>query len=112
MFGSEFKHPSYFNELLQDHPNWKKLKDILLKGASFPLSPISNEDRLNDLHYHFHGEKHQSATKNKQVLDKLIEEDIHQGFALPIPIQLYKHLPNASISPLGCKEQETINDKG
>ncbi len=33
-------------------------------------------------------------------------------FALPLPIQLIHLIPNASLGPLGCHLQETINEKG
>jgi hypothetical protein len=112
MFGSEFKHPTFLEELLHDHPNWKHLKQILLFGATFPLKPISDKDRMLDLDYHFQRGNHKSAIDHKTILDKLIDEDITRGFALPLPIQLYKLLPLASIAPLGCQEQETINERG
>ena len=112
MFGSEFKHPNQLQELLQDHPRWEKFKNILLFGATFPLTPISHQDRLRDLDFHAKRGNHQSAIKNKQVLDKLINDDIVKGYALPLPLQLYKYIPNASIAPLGCQEQETINEQG
>ncbi len=112
MYGSEFKHPKYLEKLLHDHPHWKHLKKILLQGATFPLIPISDIDRQRDLIYHLNRGNHKSAINNQHTLDKLIEEDITRGFALPLPIQLYKLLPNASIAPLGCQEQETINKHG
>ncbi len=112
MYGSEFKHPRLLEKILHDHPNWQHLKQILLFGATFPLNPISEKDRHDDLTYHLNRGNHKSALDNKHILDKLIEEDITRGFALPLPIQLYKLLPNASIAPLGCQEQETINENG
>ncbi len=111
MFGSEFKHPDKLQKLLEDHPRWEHLKQILLTGATFPLKPISPADRLMDLEFHLQRGNHQSATRHKAIPNKLITDDI-KGFALPLPIQLYKYLPNASIAPLGCHEQETINEAG
>jgi hypothetical protein len=89
MFGSEFKHPNQLQELLQDHAHWEEFKMILLFGATFPLNPISHQDRLQDLDFHVKRGSHQSAIKNKQVLDKLINDDIVKGFALPLSLQLY-----------------------
>jgi hypothetical protein len=37
MYGSEFKHPNHLEELLSDHPNWEKLKQILLRGRDIPF---------------------------------------------------------------------------
>jgi hypothetical protein len=67
---------------------------------------------MQDLEFHLQRGNHQSATRHKKILNKLILDDITKGFALPLPIQLYKLLPNASIAPLGCHEQETINEEG
>jgi len=113
MYGSEFKPPNHLEELLFVHPNWKKLKQILLEGATFPLSPISTEERKLDLDFHLDRGNHSiSAIQNKKALDDLIDKDIKLGFALPLPIQSLFSKPNASIAPLGCQEQETINTNG
>jgi len=112
MYGSEFKHPNHLEELLSDHPNWEKLKQILLEGATFPLSPISTEERKLDLDFHLNRGNHKSAIRNKNTLDDLINKDIKLGFALPLPIQSLFSIPNASRAPLGCQEQENINTNG
>ncbi len=46
------------------------------------------------------------------MLDKAIQEDITKGFALPLPADILHLIPNASLTPLGCIEQETINERG
>ncbi len=35
-----------------------------------------------------------------------------KGFALPLSIEILNLIPNASLAPLGCHEQETINELG
>jgi hypothetical protein len=112
MFGSEFKDPSLLEELLKDHLNWSKLRQILSSGAEFSLEPLSNDDRIQDLEYHLNRSNHKSALKNSRILDDLINKDIRHGFALPLPIETYKEFKNTSIAPLGCQEQETINAQG
>ncbi len=52
-YGSEFKTSSELEEILQDHPHWPFLKEILDKGATFPLHPISQQDRIMDLNFHW-----------------------------------------------------------
>jgi hypothetical protein len=51
-FGSEFRQASDLEGLLGDHPLWPRLKEILLNGASFPLSSMSQEDRNIDIAFH------------------------------------------------------------
>jgi hypothetical protein len=112
MFGSEFKDKDDLEKLLSSHPHWEKLKQILTHGASFPLSPMNEIQRNTDLEFHKNRGNHKSALKNAEILDKIIKEDVERGFALPLPIHLTKYIPNASIAPLGCQEQETINERG
>jgi hypothetical protein len=112
MFGSEFKHPDLLCELLQDHPNWEKFKGILLHGAVFPLAPIPEDERSSDLEFHLSRGNHKSAIKHDNILDELISSDIRHGFALPLLIYVLPFIKNASIAPLGCHEQETINEAG
>jgi hypothetical protein len=50
--------------------------------------------------------------KYQQVLDKIITEDVERGFALQLHIALLHRLKNASLAPLGCQLQESINDLG
>jgi hypothetical protein len=42
-------HRPNLEELLQYHPHWPHLQKMLDEGATFPLSSISDEDRLMDL---------------------------------------------------------------
>ena len=42
----------------------------------------------------------------------MIKEDVERSFALPLPIEILHYIPNASIAPLGCQEQMTINASG
>jgi hypothetical protein len=45
-YGSECRSSSDLQELLQDHPHWSALKIILDNGATFPLTEMSEEDRI------------------------------------------------------------------
>jgi hypothetical protein len=112
MFGSEFRHPSDLECLLSNHPHWNKLKIILSRGATFPLLPISQDQRDIDLKFHRDRGNHKSAQKHDSILAKIIKDDVEKGFALPLPVEVLNLLPNASLAPLGCHEQETINELG
>jgi hypothetical protein len=112
MYGYEFKPSEILAPLLSNHPLWSKLKEVLDSGATFPLNPISTTDRELDLSFHLERGNHKSAIKSKTILDNLISEDISRGFALPLPLDILPMIPNASIAPLGCQEQETINERG
>jgi hypothetical protein len=99
-------------ELLHHHPHWSHLRNVLSHGATFPLNYISPEDRKQDLLFHRQRGNHKSANNYKQVLEKIITEDVECGFALPLPTAILHLIPNASLAPLGCHLQETINERG
>jgi len=111
-YGSEFRHPDLLKELLQQHPFWERLNDILLNGASFPLSEISQDDRKQDLVFHSDRGNHKSAILNKDKLREMIKEDVERGFSLPLPITALHFIPNASLAPLGCVKQSSIDMLG
>jgi len=111
-FGSEFRHPMDLEPLLADHPLWADFKQILLHGATFPLRPISTEEPSIYLHFHSTRGNHKSADKLGEALKKLIESDVSHGFALPLPRELLFSIPNASLAPSGCVDQDTINERG
>jgi hypothetical protein len=111
-YGSEF-HPSCVLErLLIDHPLWPRLKRILDEGASFPLQDISEPIRQIDLKFHLDRGNHKSLSKYSEFITPVITEDIERGFALPLPLDVPHRLKGASIAPLGCHKQLTIDDKG
>jgi len=98
--------------LLFHHPNWQALKEILTNGVTFPLLPISPEDSKLDMEFHASRGNHKSAAKNQAALEKIIENDISKGFALPLLKEVLFNIPNASLAPLGCVEHDTINERG
>jgi hypothetical protein len=111
-YGSEFKHFSLLQELLEHHPHWNSLRNILKNGATFPLLPISQEERLRDLSFHKGRGNHKSVSKNLMKINNIISDEINRGFALPLPPEILYCIPNASLAPLGCIEQESINELG
>jgi hypothetical protein len=76
------------------------------------LNYISAEERKQDLIFHHQRGSQKSAYNYTEVLDKIITEDVEQGFALPLPPAILHLILNASLAPLGCHIQETINERG
>ncbi len=111
-YGSEFKKSSDLQKLLGNHPLWLHTSKILDNGATFPLHYIDPETRSTDNAFHLDRGNHKSATKFHDILKDIIQDDVSKGYALILPIQILKHLINPSIAPLGCHQQETINEKG
>jgi len=67
---------------------------------------------LQDLTYHRDRGSHKSSSKHLSKLDSIISEEISRDFALPLPIDILFKIPNATLAPLGCHQQETINEQG
>ena len=111
-YGSEFRDPMLLHDLLQHHPFWSHQRNILKYGASFPLDKISTSDREQDLIFHANRGNHQSASKNLVALRSIIKEDVEHGFALPLPIMALHFIPNASLAPLGCVRQSSVDIMG
>jgi len=111
-FGSEFKPTSSIEPLLGDHPLWPRLKEILLNGATFPLLEMSEEDRAMDIDFHKNRGNHKSLSKYATFINPIISEDIERGFALPLPLNILEKITKASLAPLGCHKQTTIDMNG
>jgi len=67
--GSEFCPANMLEPLCGLHPLWPRVKQWLLMGVDYPLEPISEADRLADLHANFERGNHQLATYN---FDRLV----------------------------------------
>lgn len=111
-YGSEFQSSNSLGKLLQDHPLWSRLKQILDEGAIFPLQDINPKTCLLDLEFRLERGNHKSLEKYSELIDPLILEDIDRGFALPLPLEILPKLSGASIAQLGCHKQTTIDEKG
>jgi len=111
-YGSEFRDPDLLEELLGQHPYWPRLKSILAEGAHFPLNEISSEEREADLIYHASRGNHKSASKNIEILRDIVREDVERGFAIPLPITALHFLKDASLVPLGCVQQSSVDPLG
>jgi hypothetical protein len=62
-FSSEFWSPTVLQKLLRHHPNWPKLNKILEDGSNWPVSPISNRERLAKNRELIERGNHKSALK-------------------------------------------------
>lgn len=103
-YGSEFRPSTVLEKLLIDHPFWNRLKEILERRASFPLTPINNDLCQSDLAFHRNRGNHKSLLMYASFIDPVIAEDIDRGFALPLPIETLQHLLPARRCPLPCSK--------
>ncbi|MFN9952832.1 MAG: hypothetical protein ACK55I_07010, partial [bacterium] len=88
-YGSEFHPIEALESILADHPLWHCLKEIISRGAHFPLADICDTDRLKDLSFHQDRGNHKSLLKYREFIDPIITEDIERGFALPLTLEIF-----------------------
>eukprot|EP00978_Attheya_sp_CCMP212_P023022 scaffold69703_cov50-Attheya_sp.AAC.3 len=88
------------------------MKDILTNGATFPLEPLGEELRKEDLAEALLIGNHKGAMKQPQVLENLMAEDIFRGYSLPIPLGKVIEIDGAIMAPQNVARQNTIDETG
>ena len=76
-YGSEFKDTSVLQDLFHFHPDWMKMKHILMNGTSYPLEPpLPKHIQLGDLQEMIAEGNHKYASGDRAKLlgDKMSKE--------------------------------------
>jgi hypothetical protein len=108
-YGSEFRSPTTLAPLFEHHPNWTRLRQLLSNGSIWPLASIPEESRQDNLHQAIEFGNHKGATTNPDLLVNLINEDVTQGFILPlVPLSKITQIPGILIAPMNIVNQDTI----
>jgi hypothetical protein len=112
-YGTEFKPHHILEPLLKHHQDWNQMKSIVTKGVEYPLNPIKEQDRLNDIKAMIERGNHKSAQTpdNKKALDKAFTKETLHQWAIPLLPECIPQIPGASVTPLGVAEQWTINEQ-
>ena len=111
-YGSEFKSAEDLEDLLQDHPRWKYLKQRLKDGVKFHLDELSEELRLKDLEHTLAQGNHQSAIKHEAVLEQAFVKETGKGWNLILPEDEVFNIPGLQLAPMGVAEQLGVNAEG
>ena len=91
--GSDFMPPSELKQLFGRHPNWHRLEKILSNGSEWPLKKLSKNERISDLKEAILFGNHKGANNNQDMLRKLVEKDVNQGFRLVLPLDNIERIP-------------------
>jgi hypothetical protein len=89
-YGLEFRKGGTLFPLLQNHPLWQGMKDLLEFGSCWPTEPIPKKDRITDLDKALKFGNHKGATTQPELLLKLVSGDIKHGYTLPLPLNKIK----------------------
>ena len=113
-YGSEFRDISTIAFILKHHPDWSTIKDIITRGASYPLRNLSEADRIKDIKFHLQRGNHQSTVlkENKLALFKAFRKEVKSQWAIPLLPSAIPLIPGASITPLGVAVQWSMNAAG
>jgi hypothetical protein len=111
-YGSEFRPMEILEPLFQSHCLWPNMKSILDDGVFVPLEPIDEELRKLDLAEALVIGNHKGATKEPQILEKLMKEDVFRGYSLPILLDKVTEIPGAIMAPQNVARQNTIDETG
>jgi len=111
-YGSEFRKGDILQPLLQNHPLWPRLTNLLKLGSQWPTTPISEEDRVADLLEALSFGNHKGASSQPKLLEELVTNDVVHGYALPLPLDKITRIPGICMAPLNIQPQWTINERG
>lgn len=110
-YGSEFRPTRALDKLMCGHPLWPKTKSIMETGTIFPLRPINDQLREQDLRHNLAYKNHKSAGQSSS-LAKHMSEEIKHGWSLPLPPEFAKDIKDAEVAPHGMVQQNTITALG
>jgi hypothetical protein len=110
-YGSEFQKSEVLLPLLQKHPFWNQMREMLAHGSQWPTEPITKEDRAADLIKALKFGNHKGATTQPEFLLKLVLGDVKHGYALPLPLGKIKRIPGICMAPLNIQLQWMINER-
>ena len=115
--GTEFRPVEQLKKLLGQHKDWKKIKDIITKGAAYGFDvkkDYKEETRIADLHSSIKRGNNKSALDptHKEFIQKNYNKEVKKGWMLPIPKEAVHKIKGAGLIPIGIAKQFTINKEG
>ena len=111
-YGSEFKPVEDLEQLLRYHPRWMDLKYYLQHGFEFKVHPIPEQERKEDLAAIIKRGNHQSAKAKRYLLSDALKKEINKAWALILPIDAWKVLPDLEVAPMGVASRLGIAATG
>jgi hypothetical protein len=106
--GSEFHSIKILEPLLLHHHNWPRIQAILLHGSQWPLSPITQNDRIAKNNEFISRGNHKSAEKYEKEFLRIIENEINQGWMIPLPIHYINKLMHGELAPIGIDDKVSV----
>ena len=85
---------------------------MIENGVEYPLDPISEKDRLEDIKFHLERGNHKSATSSEGLtnLNKAYDKEVKFGWQIPFLASSIEFMKDACITPLGIASQWSSNE--
>lgn len=111
--GSEFRYFKFLKELFSNNTNWVDFKTVVQKGIDYQLTPITEEERLQDIEFHLDRGNHKSANDpdGLAALNKAYDKEVSYGWQIPLLPSYISSIKDAGITPLGVAKQWSFNEK-
>jgi hypothetical protein len=113
--GSELRPNNQLNALLSHHPNYDRFIHNASNGIDYPADDLPESTRVKELKTQIDRGNHKSAFISKEAratVNKLFEEDINTGYAIPITKEGVLKLKGGELYPMGLQHQWTIDENG
>jgi hypothetical protein len=108
-YGLEFRYVNTLKKIFGRHPNWTRMSKILQNGSEWPLKPLNEELRHNDVNSALAFGNHKGASLQPELLQKLVSKDVHFGYCLPLPLDKAWKIPGILLAPMNIKKQNSID---
>ena len=108
----EFRDVDTLSKIFGRHPNWTRMSKNLENGSEWPLEPLDEKLRRNDVNAALAFGNHNGASLQPELLQKLVSKDVHFGYCLPLPLDKTRKTPGALLAPMNIQKQNTINEHG
>ena len=111
-YGSEFKSTKDLEPLFKYHPRWKQLKSRLEHGVHFPLLPLDETIRQQDVKQAYIRGNHKSAIKHESYLSSAMEKEVLKGWNIILPDDKFDKIPDLILNPMGVADHLGISAFG
>ena len=108
----ELRPTSTLENIVNRHPNWSRMKDILDNGYNWTLENLEEGDRRTDTEEAISFGNQKGAKRNPVILRSLVEKGVTHGYGLVFPLRKVIRIPGIILAPTNIMTQNTIDEHG
>ena len=112
-YGSKLCPLDQLEPLLTHHYSYERFKSNYINGIDYPLEPLDNEARRAILANPIERGNYKSALSDEERphVTKLMQQDVELGYGIPLTVDCVSKIQGAEVYPVGCQNQQTIDEK-